>query len=77
MRKCILQYDMDSAYFQVIKYRCGICDDLEFTAKGKCLGHLKEQHAGRQYKCNKCRKLFGRNDNPISVEPGGRITPHL
>ena len=45
-------------------YFCGICDDLEFTTKGRCLGHLREQHAGLQYKCLKCRKLFRRNDNP-------------
>ena len=46
-------------------YFCGICDDLEFTTKGRCLGHLREQHAGLQYKCLKCRKLFRRNDNPL------------
>ena len=45
-------------------YFCGICDDLDFTTKGRCLGHLREQHAGLQYKCLKCRKLFRRNDNP-------------
>ena len=45
-------------------YQCGICDDLDFTTKGKCLGHLREQHAGIQFKCNMCRKLFRRNDNP-------------
>ena len=28
------------------------------------MGHLREQHAGLQYKCLKCRKLFRRNDNP-------------
>ena len=43
---------------------CGICDDLDFTTKGRCLRHLREQHAGLQYKCLKCRKLFRRNDNP-------------
>ena len=45
-------------------YTCGICDDLEFSTKGKCMGHLREQHAGIQYKCTLYKKLFRRNDNP-------------
>ena len=48
-------------------YFCGICDDLDFTTKGRCLRHLWEQHAGLQYKCLKCRKLFRRNDNRLLI----------
>ena len=64
MRKCILPYDLHG-YCLLSGYHASV-----FTTKGKCLGHLKEQHAVIQYKCNKCRKLFQKNNNPHICRAG-------
>ena len=50
--------------FQIIEYRCGICEDLAFKSRNACYNHLQEQHSGISWKCNICHKIFRRNTNP-------------
>ena len=52
--------------FQIVTYHCGICQDdhVSFTTKGKCLGHLKDQHSGVLYRCRRCQRVFRKMDTP-------------
>ena len=53
------------SFFQIINYGCGICHGkLSFKSRSATQTHLKEQHSGISFKCEKCHNIYRRNNNP-------------
>lgn len=53
------------SFFQIINYGCGICHGkLSFKTRSATQTHLKEQHSGISFKCEKCHKIYRRNNKP-------------